>query len=183
MSFLPAFSDISQAIGDPALDWLWVADISDPARRTPVLPTGVRLRSPASVGRFLYRIMEIPLQYRTIDTAPRYYRGRQKEYPGPMNLAQIPITFYESSEYDMIRMLTDWVDSVVSPDGTYSPNKEYVRDINFFGFNGVDRSRPVITGRYLNCWPTDISPQTYSVEGNNNVRWSVQFAVEEIEIS
>lgn len=182
MSFLQSFSDVEKNVGEPAADWLWVADISEPSTRTPVLRTGVKLRSPAVAGVFFGRITEIPLQYKSVDSDQRFYRGRRKEYPRYTQVEQVTISFFETDQYDMLPRLLDWIDAVVSPDGTYSPIQEYIRDINFYAFDNRDRLTPKVQGKYSGCWPLSISPQTYSADGSSHVIWSVNFAMEDVEI-
>lgn len=189
MGFLPTFDELAQSLPEPASDTLWIADIQSTGVVSSTIGTGGRyayngaqLRAPNWFGRFFNRIEEIPLKYRTIDSDQRFYRGRRSSYPRWQNVESISLTFYESDNYDMLPILTDWMDAVVSRDGVYSPRDLYVRDIHFYAFNNRDRLSPVIHGIYESVWPTSISEQVYQYGSQQRVRWNVAFEVYDIQI-
>jgi len=186
LGYLPTFDELAQQLPEPALDSMWVADIQSVGAANTIganyAYNGTLLRTPNWFNRFLNRIEEIPLKYRTIDSDQRFYRGRRSSYPRWQNVESISLTFYESDTYDMVQMMTDWMDSVVSSDGVYSPRDMYVRDIHFYAFNNRERLKPMIHGIYEKAWPTAISEQQYMYGNSQRVRWNVSFEVYNIQI-
>lgn len=107
--------------------------------------------------RLLVEVAQPP--HAKILPVPRYYGGSMRFYPGAVEIDPISLTFYETKDYFATRLINAWRSKVFNPQTKrFGLPAEYREDIEVHFYGPEKSSAPIMTFRYVDCWPSDQMP-------------------------
>jgi hypothetical protein len=155
-----------QGLPDPALSWMWTADI---------LFNNIIIVS-------ALQVLEVNFPFAYIESISRPRAGSFLYFPGHSNIDGTSVSFYETENFYILQAFKTWQGNIKDDKGNYGLPINYLGEIVLRCYDGTGRpgaetGTPRFETTLIGCWPAKLSDWSLNYQGSNHLIVQVQFSV------
>lgn len=125
-----------------------------------------------------HRVYSVNTPFRTIEPFKNTVAGHFFYTAGHGDIGGLSARIEEMADGLTFSYLMDWQKRVRNPDGTYNPPATYLRNIVVVSLDAAGRDLKKIT--YKHCFPSEITPVSWSYDNSNIQGYEVTFTGSDI---
>lgn len=137
------------------------------------------LKSRSSGSSLSHRVFSVDMPYQSFETIKNTYGSSFFFTAGNNEVGSLSLKLDEYEDGDSLRYIEAWRNLICNPDGSYNPPAIYKRNIRLIKMSSSGADLHVTT--YKNCFPSEISPSTFSYDSNTITQYSVTFTGDSVE--
>lgn len=126
-----------------------------------------------------HRVFSVNTPFPTIETFKNTERASFFYTAAHNGIGTLTASIDEMEDGATLKYITEWMNLIKNPDGTYNPPVEYKRDILVYMMSAATEDLHML--RYKNFFPTEISNASWSYEGGGVRQYEVVFTGDDVE--
>ncbi len=126
-----------------------------------------------------HRVFSIDIPYTTWETVKNTFGQKFFYTAGNHDIGTVSLKIDEYEDGDSLRYFLDWQQMMLNSDGSHNPPAFYKKDFVFIKMSasGLDLHTTI----YRDCFPTEISPSSFSYDSNGITQYSVTLTGDSVE--